>query len=219
MIFDNTQERFLKDKMCINPNEFSDYMINRFGSEIAKEMNDVIHFLSKDEEAVLLSDVVIEKTPLIIKPFWNRFEAFLNKLGFNEGDFFDYCYELFNYFCAYYTGGIWELFKKRNPEWLGPRIYLTNRICNEMDLINLPSKISAYRGMSKNEYNSSSYGMSWSLNVEEASRFALIQNGLGIDTVIVNAVIEKGDVLNYEPNDSEEEIVVANGTVTSGVLV
>jgi hypothetical protein len=124
------------------------------------------------------------------------------------------------YFCWYYSGGIKELFKHRQAENEGPRIYLEERITDtEVIDSHLPLSVTAYRGMSLEELDSDSFGMSWTLCKSKAEEFAFtVYSGKPRGTV-VRSQIERGCILYYDPTDNEKEVVVANGTITDGNVV
>ena len=218
MIFKEPQATFLSNEMYINVQEFEQYLFSEFGDK-ASFFDMTVDFMLQDEANKAFENINIMEFSQVRKEFWGRFSGFLSSHDYEDCSVFDYCYELFNYFCSYYYGGLSTLFKDRSPGWNGPRIYLTNRISNEEQLIGLPNEITVYRGMSLTEYNSYSFGMSWSLDVEVAKRFAVNQSNTGIKTIVVQSSLKKCNVLYHDPSDHEKEIVVKNGLINNGKLV
>ena len=171
LIFRESNVSFLSDKMFINIQEFESYLLAKFGSD-ASFFDNAVNFLLQDKSKSQFVGIDLPTFSQVRDCFWKRFSSFLLANGYDDGPVFDYSYELFNYFCSYYFGGLSTLFKDRAPDWEGPRIYLTHRICNHSQLKGLPNKITVYRGMCEAGYDNSSYGMSWSLDKEVAERFA-----------------------------------------------
>jgi len=215
LIFSDIEAAFLSEEMFIDLQEFQSDLLVKFGSD-ASFFNNVVNYFLQDNARDEFVGVDLITFSEIRDSFWERFSSYLLCNGYKDGSVFDYSYELFNYFCSYYFGGVTALFKDRAPEWEGPRIYLTHRICNASQLESLPNSITVYRGMSESEYNNSSYGMSWSLDKEVSKRFAENSNQSGTNSLVIEAKVNKTDVLYFDPTDHEKEIVVKNGLITTG---
>ncbi len=132
----------------------------------------------------------------------------------------DNLYEIICYFGWFFSGGLAELFKHRQAENEGPRIFLKERITStEIIDAHLPSLVVAYRGMSIDEFNSNVLGMSWTLCQKKAEEFAFTVYSDKPRGVTVRSVIPRDSILYYNPIDSEKEVVVAYGTVTKSNIV
>ena len=202
--------------MCIDLQEFENYLCSEFGSG-ALFFDDSVNFLIQDRANKEFVGVDLPTFSIIRDSFWERFSSFLKVNGYDDCPIFYYNYELLNYFCSYYFGGITSLFKDRSPDWKGPRIYLTRRVCSDSDLKDLPEKITVYRGMCEAEYESSSFGMSWSIDKKVARDFADRNTAAGDKSFVIEANVNLIDVLYFCSTDHEKEIVVRNGLITSGI--
>lgn len=216
LIFSEPSVSFLSKEMFIKIQEFESYLLDKFGDNAAF-FDNAVNFLLQDKSKSEFVGVDLPTFSQIRDSFWKRFSSFLLVNGYNNCAVFDYSYELFNYFCSYYFGGLVSLFKDRAPEWEGPRIYLKHRICSDSQLTDLPEKIVVYRGMCEVEYYSFSYGMSWSIDKNVAERFANNNTQSGNRSLVIQSSVNKADVLYFDPTDKEQEIVVKNGLIISGI--
>jgi len=219
MIFDVENMDFLCNELRINVNEFETYLSDRFGSE-TQCFNLFLSFLLKDETKRKLPTLDMMEQHLEFELLNRRaLEHIRESLIINQ-DQEEYLREIMWYFCWYYSGGLKLLFKNRLADNEGPRIYLKNRI-TDTEVINskLPLSVTAYRGMSLDELDSNSFGMSWTLCKSKAEDFAFTHYRSKPRGVVVKSQIERDSILYYEPTDYEKEVVVVNGTVTSGVVV
>ena len=212
MVFRIEQATFLSNKMCINTKEFEDYLLKKFGQNA--------FFFDKAVEFLIQDPASRESPNINSECFWERFRIFLSSHGYSDDDaIFDYCYGIFNLFWSYYSNGLIGLFKERSSELDLPRIYLNHRISSEEQLIGLPNKNKIFRGMSLAEYESGSFGMSWSLDIAIASRFPSDKDKANMKSCVVQSEVDKSEVLYHDPNDSaEKEIIVKNGLLTTGKL-
>ncbi|MBU3005957.1 hypothetical protein [Paraglaciecola arctica] len=83
----------------------------------------------------------------------------------------------------------------------------------------MPTSVTAYRGMSVEELDSNSFGMSWTLCKSKAEEFAFSVYSGKPRGLVVCSQIERDRILYYDPEDNEKEVVVANGTITNGNVV
>ena len=219
MIFDERNTEFLKNELCIDITEFEAYLSKRFGSE-TQCFNELVNFLIKDEAKHKLPNLDVMNQYFKGNRLKERtFEHIRASFTIND-DQEDYLYEIICYFCWYYSGGLKELFKHRQAENEGPRIYLKGRITNsEVIDSHLPPSVTAYRGMSIEELDSNSFGMSWTLCKSKAEEFAFTVYSGKPRGVVVCSQIERDSVLYYDPEDNEKEVVVANGIITGGNVV
>jgi hypothetical protein len=219
MIFDVENMDFLCNKLCINVIEFETYLSERFGSE-TQCFNMFLSFLLKDEIKLKLPTLDMMNQSLESDLLRSRaFEHIRESLTINE-DQEEYLREIMCYFYWYYSGGLKFLFKRRQADNEGPRIYLKKRITDAKVIDSyLPLSVTAYRGMSLEELESNSFGMSWTLCKSKAEEFAFTNYKVMPRGAVVKAQIERCSILYYDPEDDEKEVVVANGTVTGGSVV
>jgi len=92
------------------------------------------------------------------------------------------------------------------------------RICSDESIQALPDVIKVYRGMSIAEYESGSFGMSWSIDQKVANDFAFVHYP-DEPRVVVQSCITKKQILFYNPEDTEGEIVVLNDSITDGSIL
>lgn len=139
---------------------------------------------------------------------------------FSESNFTDKSMEYFIFdtirhaFINYCQGDILQVYKQREAECWYPKIIIKQNIGsrNDIELLNNEVVI-IYRGTSKNEYNSKSFGQSWTLNKKIAQQFAFEhyrgQNYYSeMIRVILKAKINKQNIFYYDEKDKEEEIIV-----------
>lgn len=74
----------------------------------------------------------------------------------------------------------------------------------------LPEVVTVYRAMSKKEYNSASYRISWTLSEEVAENFVERQKiyfGVG-DSLVKTMEVDKGKIIAYLNGRNEEEVII-----------
>ncbi|MFT6900762.1 MAG: hypothetical protein ACJAXS_000942 [Colwellia sp.] len=219
MIFDIPNEAFLSNELFINVVEFETYLSERFGSE-TECFNMLLNFILQDDAKQKLPTLDVMSQYTESECLARRaFEHIRENLTIND-DQEDYLHEIMCYFYWYYSGGLKCLFKRRQADNEGPRIYLKKRI-TDTEVIDsyLPLSVTAYRGMSLEELNSNIFGMSWTLCKNKAEEFAFTTYSGKPRGVVVKAQIERASILYYDPEDDEKEVVVSNGTVTGGNVV
>ena len=110
--------------------------------------------------------------------------------------------------CRYNQGGVFELFKRKQAEWGAPRVSLRTEDApkvSDIDMLN--DEVTIYRGMSKDEYDNKKFTQHWTTDIDEAIKFAnTIYSDLPIG-VVVQAKINKQDIIYYDNSDSEKEII------------
>lgn len=79
----------------------------------------------------------------------------------------------------------------------------------ELELLNLlPEKLLIFRGMSKKEYESGNFNISWTLNKEKAEFFANRNDRSGkIEQFIHELEVDKKDIIAYLIGRGEDEII------------
>ncbi|KXO13313.1 hypothetical protein AKG98_3538 [Moritella sp. JT01] len=214
-IFSPNVSTFLENRMCIDIDKFQSNLISRF-AENAYAFDEVINFLINDPSSQSLDGLSGIDYASEYEKLKSRFLKYVKELNLGE-DFFEFSYVMLGYFSAYYNGGLPEIFKCRQAEDLGPQIELRERIVSDDDFHQLPEVITAYRGMSLNEYSNGKFGMSWSLCEQNAKRFAFdFYDERGI---VVKSQIPKSLILHHYANDSEMEIVISNNSSLQVELV
>lgn len=126
----------------------------------------------------------------------------------------DTIYDIFNYLRLFKAGGRFGLFKGRQAEWDGPIVELEKSDVPDSDLDSLAGTNEIYRGMSLYEFESDKFGQSWTTNIHVARKFAFdtyIDKPRGI---VAKAPLEKNAIF-YSLNDSESEVIVEFGSITS----
>ena len=209
---------FLSRSMCIDIHELQDLLVSGYGDS-AIVFDALFKFMINDPASHVLKGLNGIPYSIEAGEFRSRCFGFLNSHGYYDCALFDFAYVMIGYFTSFYSGGLVELFKYRQAEDGGPKIYLNKRICSDENISKLPLNIEAYRGMSLAEYDSGTLGMSWSLDIEKAKGFAFdVYNDLPRG-VVLKAIIRREAVLYYDPSDTEKEITVANGTIQNGIVV
>lgn len=120
----------------------------------------------------------------------------------------NYLYEMFNNLCRYNQGGVFELFKGKQAEWGAPRVNLRPEdVPNTSDIDMLSDVVTIYRGMSKLEYDERDFAQHWTTNADVAISFATdTYSDLPLG-VVARAKINKQDIIHYDHNDYEKEVI------------
>ena len=218
MKFSDECSAFLTVSMCINVVEFEQYLEERFG-EASRVFDPFVSFMINDTSGKELQGLNPIERMIKDQEFEDRCFDFLKSKGYECGDLWEYAYEIICYFSWYYSGGILELFKHRQAESQGPRIYLNKIISNATYISTLPLTMEAYRGMSIAEWESGRFGMSWSLDIEKAKAFAFTVYHGEPRGVVVKAYIPRDMVFYFDPDDSEQEIAIENNAEIIGSIV
>ncbi len=210
---------YMEKHLSINVKEFEGYLFNRFGFD-AQCIDDLVIFAINHKLRHTFSKLSCADNLITFNCFKNDcLEHMRRKCKANES-LLEYGYEIICYFGWYFSGGLIELFKNRQAENEGPRIYLTCQLIEQMVLEKyLSENIVAYRGMSLEEYATGSFGMSWSLLETKAAEFAFSFYNNKPRGVVVKALIPRVKVLYYSPNDPEQEIIVENRQITQGEII
>lgn len=190
-------------KMRVDGFEYYQYLSAKFGA-------DIIFF-----------DQVISRFYSAVSTDKSLFFEYCDAHSIDRGsELGDYLYEMFNNLCRYNQGGVFELFKTKQAEWGAPRVNLCPEdVPNNSDIEMLADEIIIYRGMSKNEYDGKSFTQHWTTDINEAIKFATtIYSDLPIG-VVVKAKINKQDVIYYDNNDSEKEVIPNLGKIREIKLI
>ncbi len=128
----------------------------------------------------------------------------------------NYAYELYNNLIRFYCGGVYNLFKLRQPEWGAPKVSIRREdvpTLNNIGQLSDPQII--YRGLSDAEHNSKNYGQSWTLDIGIAKKFSNDTYSDQPTGVVVKAKVSRKNILYFEKNDSEKEVIIENGSITT----
>lgn len=220
MIFSEYTSIFLSNEMCIDVEHFEDQLRVKFGDD-SSLFETLIQMLIADEASKKLEGLRGETLRKENKVFYQRFEGFMknNTCSDSGSALFDYAFSILNLFRSFYNGGIKGLFKERQPEHDGPRVIPTVRLCSTSDLDSLTEVTEIYRGMSVEEYNNGCLGISWSLSVNKASDFAFNVYPDKPRGCVVKASVNKADIIQFDPLDHEQEVVVMLGSVKNSQIV
>ncbi|MEZ9202261.1 hypothetical protein AB4151_07650 [Vibrio splendidus] len=219
MIFGESNSRYLAEKLCINVSEFEEDLNRRFGSQ-AICLDVLVSFLLQDEARDKFPGLDVMNQCYEGNDMKERAFNHIRASFAVDERLEDYLHEIMCYFQWYFCGGLVELFKHRQAENQGPRVYLTQRIVSDEIIVsNLPPIVTAYRGMSVGESQSGAFGMSWTLSREKAEDFAFTTYNDEPRGVVVSTTIDRDSILYFAPSDSEREVVVANNSLTDGSVV
>ena len=179
------------DQMSIDGIKYHQYLIDKFGADIK------------------FFDEVISRFYLATPKDKSLFFEYCDAHSIDKGsELGDYLYEMFNNLCRYNQGGVFELFKEKQAEWGAPRVNLRPEdVPNTLGIAMLSDVVTIYRGMSKLEYDERDFAQHWTTDINEAIKYATtIYSDLPLG-VVVRAEINKQDVIYYDNNDSEKEVV------------
>lgn len=199
MVFSKEIRDYLKT-MGIDPKAYEQSLI--------KEFSDKAHWF---QEIIASFKDVPEKEMSI-----DSFNEFYDSTGNPPtGSFYNKIYDLFNYLKLFKDGGKFNLYKNRQAEWDGPKVRLDKSDVPSSDIHLLSGKELIYRGMSENEFNSGTFGQSWTTDISIAKRFAqetYLDEPTGI---IATTKINIPDVIHYSKDDPEHEVIVVDGSIVS----
>jgi hypothetical protein len=133
----------------------------------------------------------------------------------NDTDLFNYAYELYNNLKRFYEGGVFNLFKFKQAEWGAPEILITGvDVPNNNEKHLLQSAQIIYRGLHQLEHDSKGYYQSWTTNKDKAIEFANDVYHDQSNNIVVQATVNNLDVIYYNSNDSEKEVIIKKGVIT-----
>lgn len=218
MNFSEQCSDFLRNNMLINVDELERDLGSKFGSD-AHVFDELVYFILHDDLRYASPLLDASKQACEFKKFKDRCLGHITNCQLSE-KVIDYLYVIICYFGSFYSGGLAALFKHRQAEHDGPRIYISSPLTERAILEQyLDEEIVAYRGMSVAEFESGLFGMSWSLSESKAKEFAFDYYRDKPRGVVVKAIILRDKVLYFSPEDREQEIVIGNQTISCGVIV
>lgn len=203
MIFSNPSQTLLLS-MCIDANSYSKKLAIEFNSE-AKIFNTVLEtFNSKDK----IGD---HNT---FSGFWER-----HSTKSTETLLFNWAYELYNNLKRFFSGGVLELFTCKQAEWGAPEVIITKDNVPPSNINLLNEEQVVFRGMSREEHASKNYRQSWTIDLATATRFAQDTYSDEPIGIVVKAVINKDDVVYFDKNNNEHEVIIKSGSIINALEI
>ncbi len=147
--------------------------------------------------------------------FWKDCET-----GYDcESEIFNWAYEFYNNLSRYFNSGVFGLFKFKQAEWGAPIVKITKDdvMASDVELLNNPQKI--YRGLSKAEHLNKEYAQSWTLELSKAIYFAYDVYSDKVDGIVVEAMVQRKDIIYYDKNDSEQEVIIEFGAIKNAKIL
>jgi len=205
VVFDKIVVKKLED-MRIDSDKYYRYLSTKFGNDVGV-FNKVINFFDTPETV---------GNHVEFNNFWQSNYRHLPE----NTDLFNYAYELYNNLMRFYKGGVFNLFKFKQAEWGAPEILITDADVpndNEKDLLESSQVI--YRGLHQLEHDSKDYYQSWTTNKDKAIEFANDVYSDQPHNIVVQATINIRDVIYYNSNDSENEVIIKKGAITGATKI
>lgn len=197
MIFSDPSQTLLTS-MCIDAFSYSKKLVIEFNGE-AQIFNTVLEtFNSKDKigDHNTFSD------------FWKR-----HSTKSTESQLFNWAYELYNNLMRFFSGGVLELYTFKQAEWGAPEVIITEDHVPPSNIDLLKEEQVIFRGMSREEHASRDYRQSWTIDLATATRFAKDTYSDEPSGIVVEAVINKEDVVYYDKDNNEHEVIVKSGSI------
>jgi len=150
--------------------------------------------------------------------------AFFKKFNFDDDSMEHFIFDNIRHaFINYCQGGILEVYKHREAEGWYPKIIIDSNLGDRNDIERLNNEVVIYRGTSKDEYNSKTFGQSWTLDEEIANKFAFEHYEGQPDyenttRVILKAKINKQHIYYYKEENKEQEVIVNSNMIISNSI-
>lgn len=126
----------------------------------------------------------------------------------------DWLYEFYNNLSRYFKGGVFCLFKYRQPEWGAPQVAIQRSDVPAMsDVHTLNESQVVYRGLSLAEHSSKEYAQSWTIDPEKAQEFASGTYSDEPNGIVVKAIVSRDKILYFDRSDSEKEAIIELGAI------
>ena len=200
VVFDKAVVKKLED-MRVDADKYYGYLSTKFGSDV-DVFNEVISFFNTPKAV---------GNHVEFKTFWQS----NYRIKPMDTDLFNYAYELYNNLKRFYEGGVFCLFKYKQAEWGAPEILITDvDVPNNNEKHLLENYQVIYRGLHQLEHDSKDYYQSWTINKDKAIEFANDVYHDQPNNIVVHASVNKLDVIYYNSNDSEKEVIVKKGVIT-----
>ena len=131
----------------------------------------------------------------------------------------NWAYELYNDLRHFYTGGPLELFMNKQTEWGAPEVILKENDLPPSDIHLLQENQIVFRGMSEKEHKTKQYQQAWTPNKEIAKKFATDTYSYLKLGIVVKAVVQKVNILYYDKNNREEEVIIKLGSISDPIEI
>mgnify|MGYP003110597403 CR=1 FL=1 len=204
-MFDKVVVKKLED-MRIDSDKYYLYLSTKFGKDV-EVFNNVISFFNSPKTV---------GNHVEFSTFW---QSNYNLIP-NKTDLFNYAYELYNNLKRFYDGGVFELFKLKQAEWGAPEILITDiDVPNNNERHLLKNSQVIFRGLHQLEHDSKNYYQSWTINKDKAIEFANDIYSGQPNNIVVQATVNKLDVIYYNSNDSEKEVIIKKGVIKGATKI
>jgi hypothetical protein len=154
--------------------------------------------------------------------------GFLEKNGFTEeSKEYSILDTICHCFINFKEDGIVRMYKNRLSEFWYPKVVVTQFIGIKEDIDKLSDEVLIFRGTSQEEYDSGSFGQSWSLSKTIAKEFAFstykhqehFKNTL---RVVLSTTIKKDSIFFYDKNRKEhkreDEVIIDTKTLSKNMV-
>jgi len=188
--------------MKIDPSKYSDDLLNKFSKEAVVFDSILEKFDSKDKI----------NGGKVFMDFWNKYNNSDNDCSLL---LCSCAYELYNNLSRFFERGVFGLFKEKQAEWEAPEVRISKEDVNSSDIDTLCNKQKIFRGLSKKEHEGKQYQQSWTLDSNIANRFAKETYSDEPKGIVVEATVDKGDIVYYDRNDHEKEVIIEYGCVNN----
>lgn len=213
-VFSKEGEVFLKDKMCIcledlnnkinddalEEKDFFKCLIDFFLTlEFPYDYNNELDYYKGIDNSDFLQD---------------KLATFLSNEKLKEDTKVMKIYEeLHHALRSYVSEGLEVLYIHRAAEYWYPKIIIKWIIGDKIFIDELDDIITIYRGTSQDEFDSETYGQSWTIEKSQAENFAFIhyrgqEMYLNTIRIVLEAKINKKDIYYYRKNHIEKEIII-----------
>ncbi|MCF6440454.1 hypothetical protein L1077_13540 [Pseudoalteromonas luteoviolacea] len=138
-----------------------------------------------------------------------------------ESELCNWAFELFNNLKRFYSGGVFELFKTKQVEWGAPPVRIKREdVPTNSDIEQLEEdKVTIYRGLSPDEFESKNFEQSWTIDLEIARRFAHKIYKDKIKGIVVKAVVPRSKVIYFDASDNEQEVIIEYGALRKAEIL
>lgn len=135
----------------------------------------------------------------------------INKIE-SSSEFYDWLYEFYNNLCRYFDGGVFNLFKTKQSEWGAPRVNIQRvDVPKKSDVNSLNDPQIIYRGLSHDEHQNKDYAQSWTVDINEAKKFANDTYYDELQGIVVMAEVKRINVIYFDNSDPEKETIIEKG--------
>lgn len=193
--------------MRINPDSYYSYLSKKFDAEVIV-FNEVLKYFDSIQKV---------GDHLEFNQFWE--EKYPNKD--TETELHSFSYELYNNLKRFYEDGVYNLFKFKQAEWGAPEIVILEADVppdsNNKSSLNYIQTI--YRGLDPQEHFSKDYYQSWTTCKEKAVEFSNSTYSYKPNGIVVKTDINKEDIIYYNENDPEKEVIVRKGAIKCAVKI